>query len=67
MLTRKHFEATAKILNDHRGLLHPAVYQSLIKEFAKFFSEENPSFDSVKFAEVVYKWKNAACVKNIEF
>jgi len=55
MLTRKHFQATAEILNAHREKLHPAVYQSLIKEFAKFFSEENPSFDSVKFAEVVYK------------
>ena len=55
MLTRKHFEATAKILNDNRKFLHPAAYQNLIKEFAKFFSEENPSFDSVKFAEAVYK------------
>jgi hypothetical protein len=55
MLTRKHFQATAEILNTHRKFIHPAAYQSLIKEFAKVYSEENPSFDPVKFAKVVYK------------
>jgi hypothetical protein len=45
MLTRKHFEAVASILNDNQD----EVSDVLVDQFANYFAESNPNFDRSRF------------------
>ena len=50
-MTRKHFEATAEILNYMSNKTHPALFSKVVTDFAEMFAKENPRFDVVKFHE----------------
>jgi hypothetical protein len=51
MMTRKHFEATAEILNYVSNKTHPAVFSKMVNDFAVMFANENPNFNVNKFHE----------------
>lgn len=58
MMTRKHFQATAEILNYMSNKTHPALFSKVVTDFAEIFAKENPNFDIVKFHEASnYKMK----------
>lgn len=58
MMTRKHFQATAEILNYMSNKTHPALFSKVVTDFAEMFAKENPNFDVVKFHEASnYKMK----------
>ena len=45
MLTRKHFEAVASILNANQD----EISHDLVEQFANYFAESNPNFDQGRF------------------
>ena len=55
MSTRKDYVATAEILNDVMGFIHPAVYSNMVKRFAEKFESENILFSKEKFLAAVYQ------------
>lgn len=55
MSSRKDYIATAEILNDVMGFIHPAVYSNIVKKFAEKFESENILFSKEKFISAVYQ------------
>lgn len=51
MMTRKHFEAIAEILNFASDKTHPALFSKIVNDFALMCARENPNFDVNKFHE----------------
>jgi hypothetical protein len=51
MMTRKHFDAIAKILNYNSNKTHPAVFSKMVLDFAELCAKENPNFNVNKFHE----------------
>ena len=45
MLTRKHFEAVASILNDNQD----EISHDLVEQFANYFAESKHNFDQGRF------------------
>ena len=52
MMTRKDYIQTANILNEYLND-EPILVMSLAKDFAEYFAEDNPRFDSDKFIKAV--------------
>jgi len=50
-MTRKHFEAIAKILKYNSNKTHPAVFSKMVLDFAELCANENPNFNVNKFHE----------------
>ena len=48
--SRQTYEDTAEILRDHRDKIEEPVYESLVREFALAFREDNPRFNDKTFA-----------------
>jgi hypothetical protein len=48
-MTRRHFEAIATILAEHRGMGDPGMYHEMVMDFARFCKKENSNFDTQKF------------------
>lgn len=51
MMTRKHFEQIASILNYASNKTHPALFSKMVLDFAEFCAKENPNFNVNKFYE----------------
>ena len=51
-MTRKDYIQTANILNEYLND-EPILVMSLAKDFAEYFAEDNPRFDSDKFIKAV--------------
>ena len=50
MYTKKHFEATAKILNTHRKYALEQTYEEqLVRSFADYFAADNGRFNRQQF------------------
>ena len=59
MMTRKHFEKIAEILNYASNKTHPALFSKMVLDFAEMCANENPNFDVEKFHEACnYKVKS---------
>lgn len=62
MMTRKHFEETAKILRNQLDYAETspnaktinAVVEDLANEFATWFNSDNPHFDRKKFMKAIF-------------
>ena len=50
-LTRKHFEAVARILKDNRGPYKQGVINTMSEDFADYFKRENRNFDRERFIQ----------------
>ena len=48
-MTKKHFEAIAKILRDSE--VDPNFVQALAKALAQYFATTNPNFDAERFVK----------------
>lgn len=55
MMTRKHFEKVAAILNKRyrADKYRQFIISELAAEFAEFFKSENPQFNKEKFMDAV--------------
>lgn len=51
MMTRKHFQAIAEILNYNSNKTHPAVFSKMVLDFAEICAKENENFNVEKFYE----------------
>ena len=64
MLTRKHFQSIADILNEFGNPakwpdlqpIDPVVYEELVAAFGDFFLSQNPRFDRSKFQSACYRF-----------
>jgi hypothetical protein len=60
MMTRKHFNEIAEILNYASNKTHPALFSKMVLDFAEMCAKENPNFNVEKFYEASnYKVKVA--------
>jgi len=48
-MTRKHFEAIAKVLRDNRSSTNDADWYNLVSAMADACAETNPNFDRSRF------------------
>ena len=61
-MTRKHFEAIAKILNAYTSDNMPSTlhkhrkFDGLVEDLAEFFQETNPNFDRNRFFGAVTEY-----------
>jgi hypothetical protein len=54
--TRKHYKATAFILNAHRDLIADQIlFNSIVDDFSAIFEEDNPNFNAEKFFDACNK------------
>ena len=53
MMTRKDYVTTAEILNYHLNSNTQDSCTEIIKDFAVYFEEDNPRFQSKRFMEAV--------------
>ena len=58
-LTRKHFRAVAKILNElykeNNSPKNRILIRILTNEFSDYFETENPAFDRERFKKAVFE------------
>jgi len=51
-ITKKHFEAVAKIISDHRYIGTIDSKRKLVNSFCDYFKTQNKNFNSLKFYSV---------------
>ena len=49
MMTRKDYIKTSQIISDHSDLINENILYSIAKDFANYFANDNPRFDSKRF------------------
>jgi hypothetical protein len=49
MMTRKDYVKTAEILSDVSDVVDDVVLYAIAKDFADYFSQDNPRFDANRF------------------
>jgi hypothetical protein len=58
MMTRKDYVKTAEILNKYRSFVDDTVWNDLIDDFAFWFENDNPNFNTDRFIEACYAKEN---------
>ena len=53
MMTRKDYVKTAEILSDVADVVDDVVLYAIAKDFADYFSQDNPRFNRDKFYSAV--------------
>jgi hypothetical protein len=53
MMTRKDYIVTAEILSDVSDVVEDVVLYAIAKDFADYFSKDNPRFNRNKFYSAV--------------
>lgn len=53
MMTRKDYVATAEILSDWADVMEYETLYALAKDFADYFSQDNPNFQRDRFYSAV--------------
>jgi hypothetical protein len=51
MMSRKDYVEVAKIFDLYREDMDQDLFRNLVDEFSDFFAEDNPNFDSDRFAK----------------
>ena len=54
-MTKKHYIAIAKILNEYKTNQNARDIECIAIRFADYFKSENANFDAVKFIDAVNK------------
>lgn len=54
-MTRKHYIAIAKILNEYKTIQNARDIECITIRLAEYFKTDNVNFDNVKFIDAVLK------------
>ena len=57
MMSRKHYIAVAKILNDcweEENIISEDDFRVVVNRFSAMFADDNPNFDRTRFVEACY-------------